>query len=121
LRVQTETVNRDPTGAAEVLADVAAGSSPLAPRHLRRLPALCDGGRQHDLSWIFRMFQAGARGTNGTRIRLPHARGPSGFFSTEAAVMRWLAKLNNTNLSTTARDQGRAHDEATRRLSAAGL
>lgn len=115
-----------PTDAATeaVLADVQDhGRALLTASELRRLPVLLGpNGRPKDIGYIYRLMQRGSLRSDGTRLRLPHIRGPSGQFATTAeAVHRWLAALNDVAVVRSVKDADAAYRRAEARLAAAGI
>jgi hypothetical protein len=120
--VPTSTATAPPSpDVARILADIGNGWPMLYAAQIRKLPVLRSAkGGQHDLCWVHRMFVRGPRASDGRRIPLPHACGPSGRYTTEPAVSRWLAALNGQS-GPSHIETSKAHVAADRRLERMGL
>jgi hypothetical protein len=108
-------------GHAAVLDDISRGESPLLPKEARaKLPGRA--GRRPDVATVFRFFSRGARALDGSRVRLEWARIPAGRATTQAAIDRFLRRLNGIDPDRPSQsEQDREQQDAARRLAAAGI
>jgi len=109
------------TGAAAVLADIAAGHQAMSA-NAARVPLGRDG-RRLDIGTVHRLWTRGRIGPDGQRILLESAKvAGGGRATTMPAIARFHARLNGLDIGgPSPADLDRAHRGAERRLEAAGL